>query len=146
MADKNDLKDLLRQVLDKEKANIKGKHSMDAGMQIDILKENVKAFHAEHKFEVGNIVRLKSALGKYHSLPELGQAGVVVDIFDPPLTRKSDREAAPYKGEKENLRVAFVDKKGEVIYFMFDSRRFEPWPEAEVVKFAPKKKEENDNN
>lgn len=89
--------------------------------------QTVKAFVQElsntHQFEIGDVVVWKGEEFKNRRQPALDQKAVVSYIYSEPQYYPSDG-GSPYDFEPLTIRLAFIDKDGDMMEYPYDSRRF----------------------
>ena len=81
------------------------------------------------KLKCGDIVRWKSGM-KCTKRPEYGQQCVVMETFPPHQSNKRGACASGFR-EPNDIRIGVLDDDGDLMIYLFDSRRFERVPESQ---------------
>lgn len=91
------------------------------------LKERFALFHVEHVFEPGDLVKVKPGM-RNSKVGLQGRPLIVMDVLTTPVPTGAPTNSL-YHHERLDLYVAEIDKDGDYIVWLVDSRRFEPYTE-----------------
>jgi len=81
------------------------------------------------KFKNGDIVQWKPGM-KCTKRPEYNQQCVVMETFPPHQSNRRGACAAGFR-EPSDIRIGVLDDDGDLMIYLFDSRRFEKVPESQ---------------
>jgi hypothetical protein len=87
------------------------------------LREAAAEYLDVSKFSPGDLVQWKRRMKDQH-YPAIGKPGVVLRVFDPPITRDPNGDYVP---EGYDLLVGFLDGDGDLRVFPFRSNRLTTW-------------------
>jgi len=79
-------------------------------------------------FKTGDIVQWKKGL-KNTKRPDYNQQCVVMETFPPIFTNKRGSGSSGFR-EPDDVRIGVLDEDGDLMIYLFDSRRFEIVPES----------------
>lgn len=83
------------------------------------------AYLQRHDFKPGQLVTWKPGL-RNRRLPEYRQPAIVHDVFQDAVVLNQEPPDSPYFLERLDLVLGLIDGEGDLVFFHFDSRRFEP--------------------
>ena len=96
------------------------------------LQEACNNLLSKESFEVGQIVQWKKNL-QNRRLPHKNQPAIVVKILDEPVISTDNEAGSPYFLEKLDIVLGVMSNDDTFLTFYYDSSRFEPYREREMV-------------
>ncbi|NEX22387.1 hypothetical protein G3480_19095 [Thiorhodococcus mannitoliphagus] len=98
------------------------------------LRERYQSLVRRHPFAPGDLVSWKPGL-RNKRIPRYDQPAVVIEVLDTPALDREDEAGSTYFREPLDLVLGVISDshpgRGELFTWHFDSRRFQPWSEAE---------------
>ncbi|NEX22779.1 hypothetical protein G3480_21150 [Thiorhodococcus mannitoliphagus] len=98
------------------------------------LRERYRSLVQRHSFAPGDLVSWKPGL-RNKRIPRYDQPAVVIEVLDEPVLDRMDEAGSTYFREPLDLVLGLIwdsnPGRGELVTFHYDSRRFQPWSEAE---------------
>lgn len=91
------------------------------------LLDRVASFKTVRDFEVGDLVQWKPSLRNRHR-PEYGERAFVFEVREHPRYNDKRDPGSPYYMEQLDLVLGILDDDDELVFYHFDSRRFEKAP------------------
>jgi hypothetical protein len=95
--------------------------SVEARRLLDHYSDYTKV----HKFQRGDLVKLKTGLRCNFRYPHGDRPGIVFEVLDPPLAGGATSPCTA--GSLLDLRIGVLDDDGDLILFCYPSQLFEPY-------------------
>lgn len=86
----------------------------------------------ERTLQAGMLAMWKPGL-KNRRFPLYGQPAIVVEKLDPPILDHEAEAGTTYYREPLDMLLGILHKDGDFLVYHFDSRRFQPYQDDEVV-------------
>lgn len=103
------------------------------------IEQLAKSYLQKHEFKVGDRVVLKKGMGGMHRFPTPNQVCIVVDVLDQPFVPTFEKAfGTPHFMMPHDIRIATKDSDGDFVFFLIDSKLFEPVKSGKVVELKRK--------
>lgn len=115
-----------------EKAKDKSWTLDRAAERVGSLRHCYELLNESYRFREGDIVRWKPDL-KNRKKPEYGEPAIVLELLMDPIYDAERSSGSAYFREPLDIVLGMMDEDDELIFFHFDSRRFEPFDSPIVI-------------
>ena len=118
------LEQLNRLVADKKELDVSaGDDEQSFSERAIRLHKAYESFSRVESLAPGDIVVWKDRM-RNKSIPSYAQPAIVVEVLSQPLFDEENGPSSVYFREPLDVRLAVLDKDGDFVSFLFDSRRF----------------------
>jgi hypothetical protein len=90
------------------------------------LQDALTAYQQRRELAPGTLVQWKSQLAN-KPVPGPGEPAIVVEVLDEPIVTEDEPVDSPYFRERLDVILGVIDADGDLLFFHYDSQRFEPF-------------------
>lgn len=94
--------------------------------RLSILRELLEKYSKKTDLKNGDLIKWKAGL-KNKKRPDYDEFAMVIEVLEDPVRVDDESSGSPYFREALDIRAALVDEDGELLFYYFDSNRFEKY-------------------